>query len=120
MSVRVALAVLLLCAAGCGAGHRDDGADGADVDAEPVATDVVEMPRHYRFEPVAIRVTAGTTVTWRNTDDFTHSVRLDLDGAQVHVVRPGDSLRLTFDEPGRYPYTCTLHPHNMRGVVVVE
>ena len=47
-------------------------------------------------------------------------MKLDVAGAEVHVVRPGDSLQLTFDEPDHYPYTCTLHPHDVRRVVVVE
>lgn len=111
--VVLAAAAGLLAAAACAAGE-------SDAPAEPVATTRVEMPRHYRFAPEAIRVPSGATVTWRNTDDFTHTVRLEEGDGAVHTVAPGDSVRLTFDAPGRYPYVCTLHPHDMRGVVVVE
>jgi plastocyanin len=39
-----------------------------------VATTRVEMPPSYRFEPAVITVRAGSTVTWHNSDHFTHSV----------------------------------------------
>ncbi|HEX7117985.1 MAG TPA: cupredoxin domain-containing protein [Longimicrobiales bacterium] len=112
------LGIVLLGAAALGACGA--AGDGAKASAEPVETTRVEMPRHYRFAPEAIRVRAGSTVTWRNTDDFTHSVRLETGDATVHTVAPGDSARITFDAPGTYEYVCTFHPHDMRGVVVVE
>ncbi|HEX6940197.1 MAG TPA: cupredoxin domain-containing protein [Longimicrobiales bacterium] len=116
-STLVASVLLALAGAACGAG--ESGAAAGRGSAEPVETTVVEMPRHYRFAPEAIRVRAGSTVTWRNTDDFTHSVRLETGDGTVHMVPPGDSTRITFDAPGTYPYTCTLHPHDMSGVVIV-
>ncbi len=105
--------VPVLLGAGCGAGE-------GGAAAAPVETTVVEMPRHYRFAPEAIRVRAGSVVTWRNTDDFTHSIRLESGDAAVHAVPPGDSVRIAFDEPGEYPYVCTFHSHDMRGVVIVD
>ncbi|HEX7050850.1 MAG TPA: cupredoxin domain-containing protein [Longimicrobiales bacterium] len=109
------LAALVLSAA---LGACNAGAQGGTA-AEPVETTRVDMPRHYRFAPMAIRVTAGSTVTWTNSDDFTHSVKLRTGDGQVHNVPPGDSVSITFDRPGEYPYVCTFHPHDMEGVVVV-
>jgi plastocyanin len=84
----------------------------------PVATDHVDLPRSYRFDPPAIRVSLGTAVTWTNHDQFTHSVHLP-DGTQL-MLRPGASSTHAFSRPGRYPYDCSLHPHDMRGIVIVE
>ena len=112
----IAIAVVASAAAamaGCGGG------EGGGASTPPVDTMRVAMPPHYRFDPVAIRVRAGETVTWRNTDDFTHSVRVDTAGAPSYTVAPGDSLRLTFDRPGEYAYVCTFHPHDMRGRIIV-
>jgi plastocyanin len=88
-------------------------------DAEPVATDRVDLPRSYRFAPAAITVPAGTTVTWTNSDQFTHNVRLLDNGGEVLDMAPGESVSYTFSEPGEYRYDCSLHPRDMQGVVIV-
>ena len=64
--VAPAVAAAVLCAAACG---------GGDDAAEPVATNEVTMAKSYKFEPSAIRIEAGDSVTWTNDDNFTHTVR---------------------------------------------
>lgn len=87
--------------------------------AEPVATTAVDLPPSYRFEPEAITVPAGSTVTWTNDDNFTHSVQL-LDGEdEPRLMQPGQTASITFAEPGTYPYQCHLHPQDMQGIVTV-
>jgi plastocyanin len=106
--------VAALSLASCG-----DGGGGAAVDAEPVRTDTVSLPKSYKFDPPAIEVDAGTTVTWTNQDDFPHNVTL-LDGSEVSEDLPiGESATITFDEAGEVPYECSLHPQQMQGRVVV-
>jgi plastocyanin len=85
-----------------------------------VATDRVELPPSYMFRPAAITVTAGTGVTWVNHDRFTHSVRLVDDGGAVHVLRPGDSVTVSFATPGLHHYDCSFHPRDMHGTVMVS
>jgi len=81
----------------------------------------VTMPPSYRFDPVAIQVPVGTTVTWRNTDNFTHSVSVVDGGFPTLDLAPGQSGTITFDQPGEYAYVCTYHAQNMKGTVrVVE
>lgn len=94
-------------------------ARGADRAAPPVAADHVDLPKSYRLAPAAITVPAGATVTWTNSDNFTHSVRLLDDGGTVLILRPGDSTRFTFTSPGPHRYDCSFHPHDMRGTVLV-
>lgn len=91
---------------------------GAGEAAEPVATTEVTMVESYRFEPEVIEVEAGATVTWRNDDNFTHTVRVE--GQEDHEVAPGESVSIRFDEAGTYPYVCTLHRKDMDGEVVVR
>ena len=86
-----------------------------------VASSVVDLPPSYRFAPDAISVAAGTTVTWNNHDNFTHSVQF-LDGGlptEPLQMQPGASATFTFASPGTYSYQCHLHPQNMRGTVTV-
>jgi plastocyanin len=88
--------------------------------AEPVATDEVNLPPSYKFEPAAITVPDGTTVTWTNNDNFTHNVRLLDDGGEVLDLPPGESMSFTFTGPGEHRYDCSFHPNDMSGVVVVS
>ena len=107
----LALALLAAFLAGC--------ASDAKGSSDPVATNEVTMPKSYRFAPATIQVAAGTTVTFRNTDNFTHSVKL-LDGsAPDQMVKPGESIQITFAQPGTFEYECSLHPRDMRGTVIV-
>ena len=109
--LRPALAVLLalFLAAACQATGPSD----------PVATDQVDLPKSYAFAPEDIVVPAGTTVTWTNRDNFTHSVRL-LDGGEIQMMKPGESVTRTFPRPGLFRYDCSLHPNDMRGSVLVD
>ena len=86
--------------------------------APPVATNQVDLPRSYRFAPEDITVQTGTTVTWTNNDNFTHSVRL-LDSGDVQMMKPGQSVSHTFATPGLFRYDCSLHPKDMHGSVSV-
>ena len=109
----VALAVLTFLA-GCG------GAAGGAA-AAPVHTSTVDLPPSYRFDPAIITVPAGTTVTWTNHDNFTHSVKVETGAdTSVHVMSPGQTAQITFTTPGTYTYVCTFHTQNMRGTVVVD
>ena len=106
-----ALAAILLVLAACGGGG------GAAASASPVATTTVDLPKSYKFEPAAIAVEAGATVTWTNHDNFSHTVTFD--GDQPLAMAPGESVTRLFSTPGQYAYVCTLHPQNMKGTVLV-
>jgi plastocyanin len=103
----VVLAASLL-AAGCGGSGS----------SAPVATTEVEMVKSYRFDPKAIEIGAGQTVTWTNEDNFTHTVQVD--GQEDHEVGRGESVSITFDKPGTYHYVCKLHSKDMDGEVIVK
>jgi plastocyanin len=109
--LRPALAILfaVLLAAACQAASP----------LAPVATDQVDLPRSYKFAPEDIVVPAGTTVTWTNNDNFTHSVRL-LDSGETQMMKPGESVTHAFPTPGVYQYDCSLHPKDMQGSVQVD
>jgi plastocyanin len=68
-------------------------------------------------DPQMLVVKAGTTVKWRNSSG-THDVT-SRDGT-FRSPPLGDSFSYTFTQPGRYPFFCTFHPHEMRGEIVVE
>jgi plastocyanin len=84
----------------------------------PVATNRVDLPRSYKFAPENITVPVGTTVTWTNNDNFTHTVRL-LETSEDQMVRQGETVTHAFTGPGLFRYDCSLHPNDMQGSVLV-
>lgn len=89
-----------------------------NADDAPPVTGVDEVAlADSRFVEASIAVPVGTTVTWTWTDGEEHNVVFD-DGPASDVIASGDWSR-TFDAPGEYRYTCTLHAF-MDGRVVVE
>ena len=45
---------------------------------------------------------------------------MEVEGQEDHEVGRGESVEITFDEPGTYDYVCTLHRQDMDGTVIVE
>jgi plastocyanin len=110
--LRVLLALLAAAAlAACSASAGEDPAD-----ATPVKTGEV-VAKDNRFDPVAVEVPAGTTVTWRFEDG---SVPHDVtgDGWKSGDPQSEGTYQRAFDAPGTYDYRCTIHA-GMEGRVVV-
>jgi len=78
---------------------------------------------YYGFGPAAIRVSAGTTVTWEWTGQgSSHNVAAE-DGSYESelVAEEGHTFEHTFESTGTNKYACTPHKAlGMKGVVVVE
>ncbi|MCC7104252.1 MAG: cupredoxin domain-containing protein [Chloroflexi bacterium] len=70
------------------------------------------------FNPSTITVTAGSTVTWRNTGSAPITVTSRDELFDSRTIEPGKSWSHTFDDPGVYRYFCVPRPW-MKGTVVV-
>ena len=85
--------------------------------ANTVETNSVTIS-NYSFGPAAIKVKAGTTVTWTNQDGVEHTVTGDNGGPSSALFGRGASYTYTFAKAGTYTYHCMPHPY-MKGTVVV-
>lgn len=74
---------------------------------------------NFTFNPQALTVKAGTTVTWTNMDDIPHAIAAVSKQFKSKTLDTDDAYSFTFTTPGSYEYFCSLHPH-MTGTVVVE
>ena len=88
------------------------------------AADTEVAIRLFAFAPTPLTVKAGTTVTWTNGDDITHTVTSGTPAAkdgrfEARLAGKQASFRRTFSEAGTYPYFCERHP-NMAGEVLVR
>jgi plastocyanin/methionine-rich copper-binding protein CopC len=80
-----------------------------------------------KFQPMNIRISPGTKVTWVNDDDEQHYVNTDSHPAHSHVLdfnskalAKDESYSFTFNSLGAYPYHCSAHAADMSGNIVVE
>ena len=83
-----------------------------------VETNSVEL-KGFAFNPPIIRVRKGTTVTWTNRDQVSHTVTASDGSFRSGLLNQNQSWSFTFDKPGTYSYYCEPHPY-MQGQVIVE
>jgi plastocyanin len=108
MSRALLMLAAVLALAGCGGGQR------ATVDV-----------RTFDFRPDPLKVSSGTTVSFVNHDAIGHTVtsgtRKDRDGRfDKPLAASTGKTTITFDEPGRYAYFCSVHPGaGMTATVIV-
>jgi plastocyanin len=73
---------------------------------------------NFSFTPATVIVTAGTTVTWTNSDDIPHTVVSDDKSFKSKVLDTDEKFSYTFTKPGTYPYFCSVHPKMTAKIVV--
>jgi plastocyanin len=74
---------------------------------------------NFTFGPAALTVSAGTTVTWTNSDDVPHTVVSDDKTTfRSKALDTGDKFSYTFAKPGKYSYFCSVHPKMIAQVIV--
>jgi plastocyanin len=83
------------------------------------ATAAVVSIESFAFAPTVLTVPVGTTVTWSNHDEETHTVTAVAGTFRSSGLGTDETFSETFTQPGTYPYFCALHPH-MRATVVVK
>lgn len=126
-------AALALAVAACGgaAATRPEAASAGPVaaSAQPASEAPVVTPAAgsdavtiagFAFDPAALTVKVGATVTWTNADTAAHTVAWD-DGSPGSelLTAGGASYARTFDTPGAFAYHCSIHS-SMKGTIVVE
>ena len=73
----------------------------------------------YAFEPSAIEITVGGSVTWvNNGPDEPHTATADDGSFDTGELAVGASSTGGFDQAGSFSYLCSLHP-GMTGTVTV-
>ncbi len=70
------------------------------------------------FNPSAITVTAGTTITWTNKDGFAHTVTSNTGLFDSGTINSNGTYSHLFATAGTFPYHCTIHPSMTASVVV--
>jgi plastocyanin len=66
---------------------------------------------------VFLTIKAGAVLTWTNTDNKPINVRSNL-GPTRSAVGPDEGITFTYDKPGTYHCTCSIHPRMIVTVIV--
>lgn len=74
--------------------------------------------KQFAFQPNALTVPVGATLTWTNRDGTQHSVTSETGAFDSGLFQEGGSFSFTFGQPGAYAYFCVRHP-SMRASVTV-
>ena len=104
-----------------------DAGDGGASQASPTdgttgaASGATVSVDNFAFHPQEIVVTAGTTVTWVNADDVSHTATSKVSPPlfDSKTLHPDDKFSFEFKKPGTYDYFCKPHPY-MTGKVIVK
>ena len=87
--------------------------------------EIVGLESPFYF-PNTIKVSAGETITFDNSDGNQHTVTsvkeetTQPDGKfDSGLLQPGEKFELTLNEKGTYHYYCALHTH-MKGTIIVS
>jgi hypothetical protein len=70
------------------------------------------------YQPAALTIEAGQTVTWTNRGFTPHTVTAVSGAFDSGRLNLGESFKVTFSTPGTFAYACTIHP-SMKGTVTV-
>jgi plastocyanin len=133
------LALAIVAAAACGGGGSSGGAYGigpSSNDPPPPSPNTVNVADN-SFNPTAVTVSPGTTVTWKwavcsddgsggyggygSTTCSTHNVTFDDGSGEASQSQDAGQYSRTFTAPGTYKYHCSIHGASvMSGEIVVK
>ena len=74
----------------------------------------------FGFDPGNDLVPPGTTLTWTNTGQVTHTVTSDDQIFDSGDLAPGQTFSTTLQDPGTYWYFCAVHPFMRARIVVAD
>lgn len=113
--MQAGLVILLLasCSKSANSGY------GNNTDTNTTSTSNKISIANMAFAAASTSVAKGTTITWTNTDDMTHTVTADDNSFSSGNLNKGDTYAHTFNDAGTIAYHCEIHP-GMKGNVIIK
>jgi plastocyanin len=111
---RLATALLLFLFVAC---------SGSPTAPASAAASAVSITSAFAFEPAAVTISRGASVTWTNTSGNNHTVTSGTPEQPSNkfnrALEPKATFTVKFDDAGTFAYFCSIHM-TMRGTVVVR
>ena len=73
----------------------------------------------FSFTPASLTIAAGSTVTWKNDGQVTHTATADGTEFDSGNLASGASFAHTFNTKGTFKYHCAIHA-SMTGTITVQ
>ena len=73
--------------------------------------------KNFSFNPGAITIKKGSTITWANNDSAPHTIKSATFNSEI--LDKKQSFSFTFNQTGTFSYLCSIHP-SMTGKIIVE
>ena len=135
VSATALVATLAACSSSTPSSSPSEMTSSSDMNSSATSQDMRIKISYLAFMPPSITVKAGTTVTWENDEDITHTVTsgnytgvdatTGLRSGQksnglfnAALKGKGDTFSYTFTKPGIYHYYCDIH-YGMNATVTV-
>ncbi len=77
-----------------------------------LAADFVVVQKDTQFSQAQIRVKVGDTISFRNDDNFTHSLFSISPGAEFgsYMQKPTEKVKVEMKKAGDFEVQCAIHP----------
>jgi amicyanin len=74
----------------------------------------------YKYQPAALTIAVGDTVTWTNHDTAPHNVVVTAGPEKFTspTLQQGQTFTFTFTKAGSYSYYCSIHPDMKASITV--
>ena len=126
MSMRIASVLIFsVCFAACGGGYSSPSAPSGGPTPAPAGATTVTISSGASTQTATafgqnpLTIASGTTISWLNDDNTTHTSAADGSQWSSGNIPPGGRFNFTFATAGRFTYHCQIHP-NMVGTIVVQ
>lgn len=121
-SVHLVVAAAFVLAA-CGADDETPAEDTTEAgrpagEASDTAEVAIEDDDGRRFDPAAVAVVAGGTVSWAHEGSLPHTVTASDGAFDSGDLAGGETFSFTAEEAGTIDYACSIHP-DMTGTITV-
>ena len=111
----IALTTAALLVAGCAGDSDTTTSTASSVTGQTTAITIDE----FSFDPHAVQVDIGDSVTWTNVQSVAHTTTARNGGWDSSSLQTGSDFTLTLDAAGTFEYFCSIHP-SMSGTIEVS
>ena len=115
VGVALLIAITGILGTACGSDEPTTTATPRPAQADAAATAQADIED---FTHSDLTVNVGTTVTWTNQDNVSHTSTSDDPMWNSGRLASGESFSFTFTEPGTHAYHCDIHPSMMATITV--
>jgi plastocyanin len=117
--------MLAICFTACG-GYNSASAPSTGPTSAPAGSTTVTIANGAfnqtttAFGQNPLTIAVGTTISWFNNDNTTHTSTADVNQWSSGNILPGGRFNYTFASAGRFTYHCQIHPNMVGTIIVVE